>query len=136
MSQLRVCLAEDNQDVREALKALLAVLGHEVVCDVADGEALIQSVKQTDIDLVIADLDMPLLDGLAAAELIAQQRKLPFILVSGHADAEHVVLESMNRSPCASSSRFPWVGWKTQFSVPRGLALPEAKKGEGPASRW
>ena len=93
MSQLRVCLAEDNDDVREALKALLAVLGHEVVCNVADGEALVQSVKQTDIDLVIADLDMPLLDALAAAELIAQQRKLPFILVSGHADAEHVVLE-------------------------------------------
>jgi response regulator NasT len=93
MPQLRVCLAEDNQDVREALKALLAALGHEVVCDVADGEALVQSVNQTDVDLVIADLDMPLLDGLAAAELIAQRRKLPFILVSGHADAEHVVLE-------------------------------------------
>jgi response regulator NasT len=93
MPQLRVCLAEDNQDVREALKALLAALGHDVVCDVADGEALVQSVKQTDIDLVIADLDMPLLDGLAAAELIAQRRKLPFILVSGHEDAEHVVLE-------------------------------------------
>ena len=29
----------------------------------------------------------------AAAELIAQQRKLPFILFSGHADAEHVVLD-------------------------------------------
>jgi two-component system, response regulator PdtaR len=93
MSKLRVCLAEDNHDVRQVLKALLASLGHEVVCDVADGEALVRSAMRTDIDLVIADLDMPHLDGLAAAELIAAQRNVPFILVSGHDDAEHVVLE-------------------------------------------
>ncbi len=93
MAGLRICVAEDNEDLREILKVFLKTLGHEVVCDVADGQALVESATKDDVDLVIADLDMPLLDGLAAAEQISQKRKLPFILMSGHADAVHVVVE-------------------------------------------
>ena len=93
MAGLRICVAEDNEDLREILKVFLKTLGHEVVCDVADGQALVESATKNDVDLVIADLDMPLLDGLAAAEQISQKRKLPIILLSGHADAVHVVVE-------------------------------------------
>jgi response regulator NasT len=93
MTGLRVCLAEDDPDLRAVLNAFLRKLGHEVVCDAADGQALVQSALHEDVDLVIADLDMPVLDGLAAAELISQQRPVPIILLSGHPDAEHVVLE-------------------------------------------
>lgn len=93
MAGLRICVAEDNEDLREVLKTLLKSLGHEVVCDAADGLALVDSATKNDVDLVIADLDMPLLDGLAAAEQISQKRQVPIILLSGHADAEHVVVE-------------------------------------------
>ena len=93
MAGLRICVAEDNEDLREVLKALLKSLGHEVVCEAADGQALVESVIKSDVDLVIADLDMPLLDGLAAAEQISQKHKVPIILLSGHADAQHVVVE-------------------------------------------
>jgi CheY-like chemotaxis protein len=93
MAGLRICVADDNDDSREVLKALLKSLGHAVVCDAADGEALVDSVTNNDVDLVIADLDMPLLDGLAAAEQITQTRKLPIILLSGHADLQHVVVD-------------------------------------------
>ena len=44
------------------------------------------------IDLAIVDLDMPIMDGLAAAEHAAKAG-VPVILLSGHADAEHVVME-------------------------------------------
>lgn len=93
MTGLRICLAEDNEDLRYLLKSLIRSLGHEVVCDAADGQALVDGAMRDNVDLVIADLDMPLLDGLAAAERITQQRGLPIILLSGHADAEHVVVE-------------------------------------------
>ncbi len=92
MTALRICLGEDNHDVRQALKSLLRTLGHDVVCDVPDGQALVEVATQTNVDLVITDLDMPVLDGLAAAEQITEQRKLPIILLSGHPDAEHVVV--------------------------------------------
>jgi response regulator NasT len=124
MAKLRVCLAEDHDDIRRALKALLSTLGHKVVCDVADGEALVRSATRIDVDLVIADLDMPLLDGLAAAELIAQQRKLPFILFSGHPEAEHVVME---HEPVTVRLRKPISLAALEDAIQRAMAVVSAK---------
>jgi CheY-like chemotaxis protein len=90
---LRICLAEDDHDQRWALKSLLLALGHDVVCEVDDGEALIEAVLKSGVDLVITDLDMPVLDGLAAAEQIAHKRNLPIILLSGHPDSWDIVVE-------------------------------------------
>ena len=44
------------------------------------------------VDLVILDLDMPVMDGLTAAEELAE-RGIPAVLVSGHPDVQEVVLE-------------------------------------------
>ncbi len=88
---LRISIAEDNEDVREALKSMVACLGHEVVCAARNGQELVDAVAGRDLDLVIADLEMPVLDGLAAAEEITQTKKVPVILLSGHADILAVV---------------------------------------------
>jgi CheY-like chemotaxis protein len=90
---LRVCLAEDNQDQMWALKSLLTALGHEVVCEAPDGRALVEGVLSAPADLIITDFDMPNLDGLEAAEEIATKRRLPIILLSGHADAKRVMID-------------------------------------------
>jgi CheY-like chemotaxis protein len=45
-----------------------------------------------EVDLAFVDLDMPIIDGLAAAEVISE-KGIPVILVSGHPDARQVVLE-------------------------------------------
>lgn len=90
---VRVAIAEDNLDARQALHALLTLLGHEVVCEVGDGAALLERCASDQVDVVISDLDMPGVDGLEAAEVISK-RGIPVILLSGHPDVVHVNIEA------------------------------------------
>jgi CheY-like chemotaxis protein len=93
MLRLRIGLAEDSPDQRWAIKSLLRALGHDVVCEAADGKSLVDAVSQAQVDLVITDFDMPVLDGLEAAEEITRKLNVPIILLSGHFDAKQLVLE-------------------------------------------
>ena len=90
--QIRIAVAEDEPDVRSTFVRLLEVLGYKVVCAVGNGEELIEQCVQLEVDLAFVDLDMPVIDGLAAAEIISE-KGIPVILVSGHPDARQVVLE-------------------------------------------
>src|SRR5687768_7075215 len=89
---VKIAVAEDEPDIRKTFVWLLERLGHEVVCAAENGEELLDKCKLGKVDLVFVDLDMPVMDGLAAAEQI-EKRGIPVILVSGHPDVEHVVIE-------------------------------------------
>src|ERR1041384_4699956 len=89
---VRIAVAEDEPDVRKTFIRLLEHLGHVVVCSAANGEELIDQCAHADVDLAFVDLDMPVVDGLAAAEVVSE-RGIPVILVSGHPDARQVVVE-------------------------------------------
>jgi two-component system, response regulator PdtaR len=90
---IRIAVAEDEPDVRKTFVRLLEHLGHRVVCSVANGEELINQCHSGDVDIAFVDLDMPIVDGLAAAEIVSE-KGIPVILVSGHPDARQVVLEN------------------------------------------
>jgi response regulator NasT len=90
---VRIAVAEDEPDVRKTFVRLLECLGHKVVCSVANGEELIDQCSQQEVDIAFVDLDMPVVDGLAAAEIVSE-RGIPVILVSGHPDARQVVVEN------------------------------------------
>jgi response regulator NasT len=64
-----------------------------VVCSVGNGEELIEQCVHLEVDVAFVDLDMPVIDGLAAAEMISE-KGIPVILVSGHPDARRVVVEN------------------------------------------
>lgn len=89
---IRIAVAEDEPDIRKTFVRLLECLGHKVVCAVANGEELIDQCFQQEVDIVFVDLDMPVVDGLAAAEAVSE-KGIPVILVSGHPDAGSVVVE-------------------------------------------
>jgi response regulator NasT len=89
---IRIAVAEDEPDVRRTFVRLLECLGHKVVCSVANGEELIDQCRYEEVDIAFVDLDMPVVDGLAAAEIVSE-RGIPVILVSGHPDARQVVVE-------------------------------------------
>lgn len=92
MTPVRIAVAEDEADLRTAYVRLLERLGHTVVCAVSNGQELLAACSEHEVDLVIADLDMPIIDGLTAAEDL-MERGIPVVLVSGHPDAEALVLE-------------------------------------------
>jgi DNA-binding NarL/FixJ family response regulator len=59
MPGLRVVIAEDAALFREGLTRLIESRGHQVVCSVADGTALVAAVTRHHPDVVVADVRMP-----------------------------------------------------------------------------
>lgn len=90
---IKIAVAEDEPDVRKTFVRLLELLGYNVVCSVGNGEELIEQCLKLEVDIAFVDLDMPVIDGLAAAEIISE-RGIPVVLVSGHPDARQVVVEN------------------------------------------
>ncbi len=67
----RLILADDHQILTEAIEALLAS-DYEIVDRVTDGRALVEATKRCKPDVVVADISMPLLNGLDAMRQIKQ----------------------------------------------------------------
>lgn len=89
---VRIALADDEPDLRTSMTRLLTLLGHHVVYAASNGAELLDACTKHAVDLAILDLDMPVMDGLTAAEELAE-RGIPAVLVSGHPDMQEVVLE-------------------------------------------
>jgi response regulator NasT len=87
---LRVAVADDEPLMRQWYERTLDRLGHRVVGTAADGGELVRLCREHGPDLVITDIKMPGIDGLAAAAQIRTEATLPVILVSAHDDAEFV----------------------------------------------
>ncbi|MFJ9587478.1 response regulator [Streptomyces acidicola] len=79
---IRVLLADDQSLVRAGFKALLdAQPDIEVAGETADGEAALREVRELRPDVVLMDIRMPLLDGLAATRRITEDRGLKDVKV-------------------------------------------------------
>ncbi|MCS0604359.1 SpoIIE family protein phosphatase [Streptomyces sp. LP11] len=86
----RVLVADDNADMREYLTRLLTGAGYRVTA-VADGVEALHAVRRDTPDLVVSDVMMPRLDGLAlVARLRADARtaSVPVLLLSARAGQE------------------------------------------------
>jgi SARP family transcriptional regulator, regulator of embCAB operon len=80
---LRLLIADDLARTRRALRALLAAHpGFEVVGEAADGEDAVAAVERLRPDLVVLDVWMPRLDGIAAAARI--KHRWPHVRVVAH----------------------------------------------------
>src|SRR5215213_10055568 len=64
--------------------------GYTVVAEVGDGQQAVDQAKALSPDLVILDIQMPVLDGLSAAEQIASARVAPVIVLTAFSQRELV----------------------------------------------
>jgi CheY-like chemotaxis protein len=90
--QIRIAVADDEPVVRKTFVRLLELLGHNVVCSASNGAELIDLCSGRHVDMAFVDLDMPVMDGLAAAAEVSKQG-IPVVLISGHPDVHDVVVE-------------------------------------------
>ncbi len=85
-----VVIAEDETLIRMDLAEMLVEEGYDVVGQAADGQRAIELATELRPDLVILDVKMPVLDGIAAAEAIAGQRIAPVVMLTAFSQRELV----------------------------------------------
>ena len=83
-------IAEDEALIRLDLAEMLAEEGYDVVGQAEDGEKAVALAEQLRPDLVIMDIKMPRLDGLAAAERVAAQRIAPVVMLTAFSQRDLV----------------------------------------------
>jgi DNA-binding NarL/FixJ family response regulator len=86
----RVLLADDHPAVAEDLRAVLE-LEFDVIATVSDGYGLVAAANTLTPDVIVTDIAMPGLDGMAAAGEILQRNPCArIVFVTVHNDAEMV----------------------------------------------
>jgi two-component system, NarL family, response regulator NreC len=98
--RIRVLLADDHRIVREALRMVLAT-ECEVIAEAADGEQAVAIAVQLKPEVVVMDVAMRGIGGLAAARRIAKEAPACKVLVLSQYDDEEYVLEALAEAGCA-----------------------------------
>ncbi len=74
---IRVLIADDNPVIRRGVAALLAAAGDiEVVGEAGNGKEAVTLARELKPDVVLLDVRMPVMDGVAAAEQLAERAKV------------------------------------------------------------
>jgi DNA-binding NarL/FixJ family response regulator len=86
---LRIALADDQALVREGIKALLRDFGIDVVLEVTDGNAILQRPANIAIDVIVSDVRMPGLDGIALTRALRERGdSTPVVLLTTFDESE------------------------------------------------
>jgi AmiR/NasT family two-component response regulator len=86
----RVLIAEDEALIRLDLREMLVEEGYEICGEAGDGEAAVKIAEEVKPDLCIFDIKMPIMDGLAAAEKIAQNKIAPVVILTAFSQRDLV----------------------------------------------
>lgn len=86
----RVLVAEDEALIRMDLVELLTDEGYDVVGQAADGEQALAMARDLEPDLVVMDVKMPKMDGITAAEQIAEDRIAPVVMLTAFSQRDLV----------------------------------------------
>ena len=92
---LRILVADDHPTNRQVVKLILDSVGVDVVC-AEDGAGAVAAYDAGGLDLILMDMQMPVMDGLTAIRAIREREaasgsaRLPIVMLSANAMPEHV----------------------------------------------
>ncbi len=81
-----ILIAEDFDDTRLMMKLLLEMRGHSVI-EAANGQEAVEIATSQRPDLILMDLNMPVLDGISATRLLHERPEtagVPVVAVTAH----------------------------------------------------
>jgi response regulator NasT len=88
MAKLKVLIADDDPIIRLDLKQMLENLDYEVVAEAGDGQQAVEVARETNPDICILDVKMPVMDGIEAVTIITEEGIAPAILLTAYSDEE------------------------------------------------
>jgi CheY-like chemotaxis protein len=99
----KILIAEDNAVNRELLRELLEARGYEVL-EACDGQEALQMIEQTQPDILLLDIGMPVLDGFGVIRKIRENpclARMPVVAITAYAmqgDREKIMQSGFNGS--------------------------------------
>ncbi len=90
---MKILIADDHAVVRAGLKQILTgVSGVTEIDGVADGDEVMEKIKEKDYDVVVLDISMPSKNGLEVLkQLKSAKPKLPVLMLSMYAEGQYAV---------------------------------------------
>src|SRR5512135_2774399 len=88
-ARARVLIAEDDAIIRMELKEMLEEENYDVL-EAGDGARAVELAREARPALVILDIKMPVMDGLAAAQKISEERIAPVVILTAYSQRELV----------------------------------------------
>ena len=88
MALMRVLIADDDPIILLDLKQMLESLDYEVIGEAGDGQAAVTMARELQPDVVVLDVKMPVMDGIEAATLLAEESIAPAILLTAYSDKD------------------------------------------------
>lgn len=82
----RIIIADDESLIRLDLREMLTHLGYDVIGEAGDGRVALDLARRLQPDLVIMDIKMPEVDGIAAAEELTRAKIAPVVLLTAYSD--------------------------------------------------
>ena len=91
----RVLLADDHPLFREGVAALLRARGYEVVAEASDGLQALELAREHQPDLILMDINMPRLDGLAATRVLTTENPNAHVVMLTISDGDENLFEAI-----------------------------------------
>lgn len=85
MRQLTVLVTDDDRDIRDGIEIYLKNEGYNVL-KAADGKEALELLSANEVHLIILDVMMPNLDGIATTFEIRKERNIPILMLSAKAE--------------------------------------------------
>ncbi len=91
----RVLIADDHPLFRDGVGALLKARGYDVVGEASDGLEALDKARESNPDLVLMDINMPRLDGLAATRILTTEKPSTHVVMLTVSDGEENLFEAI-----------------------------------------
>jgi DNA-binding NarL/FixJ family response regulator len=92
---MRILIADDHALFRDGLRSLLTAQDHEVVGEAGNGREAVALARELAPDMVLMDLSMPELDGLAATKLITAEMPAVKVLILTASESDATLFEAI-----------------------------------------
>lgn len=86
----RVLVVDDELLVAQGIMTSLKSIGFEVIGPCKNGEEAIQMCSEQPPDIVIMDIQMPVMDGMQAAEIIFSEYDIPVVMLTAYSDDSYL----------------------------------------------